>query len=188
MPLTIDRNRTAVLVMDYQNGLVGQRAQLLDRAEEVLAGVRRAGLPVFYVAVRFRDGYPEIGARNKTFSSVKEQKRLLESDPASDIHPRVAPQPGEVVFTKRRIGPFSTTDIDVVLRGRDLTTLVLLGYATSGVVLSTVRWAVDIDYSLIVVEDCCDDDDPEVHRVLMEKIYPRHGEVVSSKELLAALG
>ena len=51
------------------------------------------------------------------------------------------PQAHEVIVTKRRVGAFSTTDLETALRAHNVTHLVLLGMATSGVVLSTVRWA-----------------------------------------------
>ena len=55
-----------------------------------------------------------------------------------------------------------------------------MGHSTSGVILSTVRLAADLDYHLIVVEDGCADRDEEVHSLLMEKVFPRQGTVVSS--------
>jgi nicotinamidase-related amidase len=54
-------------------------------------------------------------------------------------------------------------------------------------VLSTVRWAADADYELIVLEDCCADADEEVHRVLMQKVFPRQAMVVQAQEFLQAL-
>jgi nicotinamidase-related amidase len=62
-----------------------------------------------------------------------------------------------------------------------------MGHATSGVILSTVRLAADLDYQLIVVEDGCADRDPEVHKLLMEKVFPRQATVVSSKEMVEAV-
>jgi nicotinamidase-related amidase len=60
--------------------------------------------------------------------------------------------------------------------------LVLTGIATSGVVLSTLRQAADLDFRLTVVRDGCADSDPEVHRVLMDKVFPRQAKVVSASE------
>ena len=100
----------------------------------------------------------------------------------------MAPQSGDVVVTKRRVDAFATTDLETVLKARDVTTLVLLGIATSGVVLSTVRWAADADYDMVVVADCCADADEEVHRLLIEKVFPRQATVVDSADLLRALG
>jgi nicotinamidase-related amidase len=190
-PMHIDTQHTAVLIMDYQNdivsGVTARYPHLMDRAAAVLAGARRAGLPVIYVVVRFRPGYPEVSARNKIFSSLKASGRLAEGTPGAEIHASVAPQAGEIVVTKRRVGAFSTTDMETVLRAHNVTTLVLLGIATSGVVLSTVRWAADADYELLVVDDCCADGDEEVHRVLTQKVFPRQVTVLDSAAFLQAL-
>ncbi len=186
--LSLERDSTAIIIMDYQNDILSgfstDQGNLLERAASVLQGARQAGIPVIYVVVRFRQGYPEVLPRSRQRYSGG---RLMEGTPGAEIHPAVAPQPGEVVVAKRRTGPFSTTDIDAVLHAMGTTTLALMGVSTSGCVLSTVRWAADIDYNLVVVADCCADRDPEVHRVLTEKVFPRQAAVVTSQEFLAAL-
>jgi nicotinamidase-related amidase len=103
------------------------------------------------------------------------------------VHSRLAPQAGDVLVAKGRVGAFSTTDLETILRAKGITTLVLMGIATSGVVLSTVRWAADADYELVVVEDCCADADEEVHRVLTQKVFPRQTSVVQSITVIEAL-
>ena len=190
---TIDPARTAVLVMDYENDIVGTlpedvRGPLIERASTVLKEARQAKLQIIYVVVRFRYGYPEVNPQNKLFGSLKQSGRLLEGTPGAEIDPRVAPQPGDIVVTKRRVGAFSTTDLETILRARNISKLVLFGISTSGVVLSTVRWAADMDYSLAVVSDVCADRDPEVNRVLMDKVFPWQATVVTSREFLKAIG
>ncbi len=88
---------------------------------------------------------------------------------------------------KHRVNALYATGLDLVLRANDIETLVILGYATSGVVLSTVRYAADLDYRLIVVEDCCSDQDPEVHDFLTQRIFPRQADMLSSEEVINAL-
>lgn len=189
--LTLDKAHSALLVMDYQNDVVsnftGNAPDLLHRASTVLNAVREAGLLVIYVVVRFRQGYPEISPTNKVLGRIRAAGLLVEGSPGSQIHPQVEPQADEVVVTKRRIGAFSTTDLATVLKAREITSLILMGIATSGVVLSTVRWAVDADYELIVLEDCCADRDEEVHRLLMTKVFPGQARVISSTELILGL-
>ena len=190
--LSFERDKTAVLLMDYQHDIVGflpedSQNELLAKASTVLAGARRAGIPVIYVVVRFREGYPEISPQDVARRGIKESGRLREGTPGAEIHPAVAPQPGEVVVTKRRTGPFSATDLASVLNARGIGTLVLMGISTSGCVLSAVRWGADIDYRLIVLADCCGDRDEEVHRVLTEKVFPRQATVVTSQEFLRAV-
>ncbi len=188
----LEKDRTAVLIMDYQNGILGNlpeatQSVLLDGAVEILDASRAAGLRVIYIAVRFREGYPEVSPRNKSFGALKNSRRLLEGTPGAEIHARVAPKPGEIALSKRRIGAFSTTELETILRANGITNLVLLGVSTSGVILSTVRWAADMDYSLAVISDLCADSDEEVHRVLMEKVFPRQANVTTKGEFLEAL-
>jgi nicotinamidase-related amidase len=103
------------------------------------------------------------------------------------VHPVLAPTPGDVVITKHRVSAFAGTDLEMVLRANGIDTLVLTGIATSGVVLSTIRHAADADYRLIVVADCCSDPDPEVHRVLVEKVFARPAMVTTADTVVGAL-
>ena len=76
----------------------------------------------------------------------------------------------------------------MALRANDVHDLVIFGYATSGVILSTVRYAADLDYNLTVVEDCCSDSDVDIHEFLTQRIFPRQAEVVGSDDVIRALG
>jgi nicotinamidase-related amidase len=76
----------------------------------------------------------------------------------------------------------------VLLRAAGADALVLAGIATSGVVLSTLRQAADLDYRLTVLADACTDADPEVHRVLTEKVFPRQALITSTEEWIESLG
>ena len=169
--LKIDAARSVILIEDFQQRIVNNVASepeaVVRNAARVLEGARSAGIPVIYVVHR---GGP-----------------FAEYAPDVEIHEGVAPAEGERIVTKTKTAPFSTTSLDVDLREMGKDTLVVMGVATSGCVLSTVRWAFDIGYKFIVVADACSDADPEVHRVLTEKVYPRQGTVVSTDEFLAAI-
>ncbi len=191
--IEIDKSATAVLLMDYQNDMVErvpeqERKVLLDSAMSVLASARKAGMPVVYIVVKFRNGYPEVSPRNKLFSMVKKGGRLLDGTPATEIYASVAPAPADVVLTKVRVGAFSTTALETLLRARGITSLVLLGIATSGVVLSTVRWAADMDYGLTVIADGCADFNADTHRVLLENVFPAQANVITASAFKAAMG
>jgi nicotinamidase-related amidase len=111
----------------------------------------------------------------------------MEGSAGSEIHAAVAARPGDVVVTKHRVSAFAGTDLEIVLRANGIETLILTGIATSGVVLSTIRHAADADYRLIVVADCCADPDPEVHRVLIEKVFARPATVTMAEAIIGAL-
>jgi len=113
--------------------------------------------------------------------------RFADGDPGAVIHPAVAPADGDIIVTKRRVSAFAGSDLEVVLRAAGTEHLVLTGIATSGVVLSTLRQAADLDYRLTVLADGCLDADPEVHQVLTGKVYPRQADVRSIAEWMQSL-
>jgi nicotinamidase-related amidase len=173
---------SALLVMDVQVGIVaryGDPEELLDRLAEAVDAARSAGVPVIYVRVAFRPGHPEVSASNRGFSALAATGAFDESAAQTQIHPRVAPREGEVVVLKRRISAFAGSDLSEVLRAGGIDTLVLTGIATSGVVLSTLRQAADLDFGLVVLSDAVADADPEVHQVLINKVFPRQAEVTT---------
>ncbi|MGH7996419.1 MAG: cysteine hydrolase family protein [Opitutaceae bacterium] len=190
-PLSIDPATTALLVMDFQTLIAESHATdrdaLLGRTAGLIDAARAATIPVIYVVVGFRPGYPEISSRNRSFAGLKTSGRFSAGCGGAEIHPVVAPKPGEIVVTKHRVGAFAGTDLEMILRARGARTLLLAGIATSGVVLSTVRHAADADYEMIVVGDCCSDPDPEVHRVLLDRVFARQACVATAASVIGSL-
>ena len=188
--ITIDRDQTAVLIMDYQNDVVNRfmqvEASVLQRAADLLKSARAAQIPIIHVTISFRPGYPEV-PESGVFAMVRSSGLLQEGTVDAAIHEAVAPQPGDVVVTKKRIGAAAGSDLEQVLRSKRRTHLVLLGVATSGVVLSTARWAADADYTMNIVSDCCFDRDPEVHRVLIEKVLAGMAPAMTAAEFSEAI-
>jgi nicotinamidase-related amidase len=172
--------------MDLQVGVIERYSVgsevLLDTVSTATRAARSRDVPVVYVRVGFRPGTPEVSGRNRTFSAIASSGGFAETDPSTQIHPAIAPHPEDIVVTKRRVSAFTGSDLDVVLRSLEVHSLVLSGIATSGVVLSTLRQAADFDYQLTVLRDACVDSDPEVHRVLMDKVFPRQAVVVETDE------
>jgi nicotinamidase-related amidase len=184
----IDPQRTALLVMDYQPGIVDMLdapEPLLARAREAIDLVRRAGGHVGYVRVAFEDAdFDAVPPSSAMGARVASARQAMHADaPTTQVHDAVAPQAGDIVVRKVRVGAFSTTDLDAQLRERGVDTLVLAGISTSGVVLSTVRDASDRDYRVLVLADASADPDPEVHAFLTERIFPRQAEVITVAEL-----
>ena len=184
----IDPRRAALLVMDYQNGVVDmldETDDLLARAADAIATVRGAGGHIGYVRVAFDDAdleaFPPTSGMGKR---VGASGRALHNDsPNTAVHERVAPEPGDIVVRKVRVGAFSTTDLDDQLRQRGVDTLILAGISTSGVVLSTLRDASDRDYRVIVLADATADREADVHAFLTERIFPRQADVITVAEL-----
>jgi nicotinamidase-related amidase len=122
-----------------------------------------------------------VPTRNKAFAALAAAPGMMaDGTPETDIHPRLRPEPADLLLRKTRVGAFSTTNLADELARRDIDTLLLSGIATSGVVLSTLRDAADRDYRLVVLADCCADADPLVHQVLTERVFPRQADVITA--------
>ena len=191
-PLTLNTGQTALLMADFHlegmgdNPIVQERGTV-QTSRAVLEAARKADMLVIYIVVNFRPGYPEISERNLIFSERKTSGPVPPTDPVSLIIPEVQPLPHEPVVVKHRVNAFFGTELEIILRAHAIDTLVLLGHATSGVILSTVRYAADADYRLVVVEDGCADRDAEVHAWLIQRIFPRQATVVRAEAIIQAL-
>lgn len=190
--LSIDTAKTALLVMDCQNGVLGLlapevRRSLLSTLNGVLSASRDSGIPVIYVIVRFRNGHPEVCGRNALFRGVKESGALCEGDQSAEVAQEIAPQAHDIVVTKKRVSAFTGSDLEVILRSQGIETLVLTGVQTLGVIESTARSAADMDYSVVVLKDGCADPDPQAHMAAIDYVLPFSATVVSSDDLVRHL-
>lgn len=187
---TLDPRRTAFLTLDIQTALVGfyakQAAEFISAVTSLLACARSLNTTVIHVKVGFRPGFPEVSERNRLFSSFTknpEYARMLNTE-WLNLHPALEARPDEPVLTKPRISAFEGTDLKVLLRSKNIDTLVLFGIITSGVVLSTALEAMDQDYRVLIVRDACADSDPELHTCLLDRLLAKRTDVVTAAQVL----
>ncbi len=183
---------TALLVMDCKVGIVNSltsadKDRVLKNVFRVLEAARKAGIPVIYVCVQFRDGYPEVSPRNTLFSGVKVAGRLRQTQPDAKICDELRPRSDEPVVTKKRISAFTGSDLEVILRSKGIDTLVLTGVSSLGVIESTARFAFDMDYRIFVLGDCCADRDPESNQLALTRFLPRISTVSSTDDFVASI-
>ena len=181
---------TVLIVQDIQGAVVpgfGGDDALLERLQRATAAARRASIPVLFGRVAFRSDYPDVSNSNALFGPLRTMMDFTESNPDLGHHPSVTPEEGDITFMKRRVSSFTGSDLEVILRSQEARRLVLAGVATSGVVLSTLREAADRDYEIVVLSDGCADADPEVHRVLMEKVFPMQATVMTVDDWIGGL-
>ncbi len=136
------------------------------------------------MGIGFEPGYPEIGPRNSRFSRLKEQGAFLKGSDSARTHPAIF-KPGDTVLYKNRVSVFAGSPLQLILQARGIENLVLMGIATSRVVLSTLCQAGDLDYQCTVVKDACFDADAEVHRVLTEKVFAAQARVLTAADFQA---
>jgi nicotinamidase-related amidase len=132
--------------------------------------------------VSFRTGQPEVSRRNTMFGSPGARGRMIVGTEEVRIHRVVAPRTGDLVLTRPRTSAFAGSPLAEVLRARDISTVVLAGTATSGVVLATACAADDLDYSVVVLRDAVADPSARVHQVLIDGVLPQYGRVATVED------
>ncbi|GAA1950119.1 hydrolase [Kitasatospora viridis] len=185
---TLDQN-TALVLIDLQNGIVAMPTQPYGADEVVANGValaeafRAKGLPVVLVRVTFAaDGSDALRGRTE---APRPGGALPEGWDV--IIDRLAGHDGDIRVTKRNWGAFYGTDLDLQLRRRGVTQIVLGGVATSIGVESTARAAHEHGYHVTLATDAMADLDGEAHRNSVERIFPRLGETGTTEEVLTLL-
>lgn len=191
----MDPARSALLLLDLQLGylaMLPDQGRLLRPVARAATAARTAGMRVVYLGVSFRTGQPEVSRRNTMFGSLSARGRMIVGSDEVRIHPDVAPRAGDLVLTRPRTSAFAGSSLAEVLRAADVSTLVLAGTATSGVVLATVCAADDLDYSVVVLGDAVADANPRVSDLLVRDVFPQYGRVATvddfSRELASRAG
>jgi nicotinamidase-related amidase len=185
--MKLDPKKTAVLSLDVQEGILGLvpgAEACFPHAALVMETARKGGFFIMHVGIGFDPGYPEISPHNKRFAMLKERGSFLKGTDSAKTHHAIY-QPGDRVLYKHRVSAFAGNSLQMVLHSQGIEHLVLFGIATSGIVLSTLRAAADLDYQCTVIKDACFDRDEEVHRVLTEKVFASQAAVLTAKEFQA---
>ena len=186
--MKLDPQKTAFLTLDLQKGIFGNMPdseRTMPVAAKAVAFARKNQFRVVHVGLGFSEGHPEIPDFESPFLRVKQNNLFVKGTPSAEFHGDIF-HPDDLVIYKQRVGAFSDNHLERVLRSRRIEHLVFFGIATSGIVLSTLRRAFDLDFRSVVLKDACFDSDQEVHRVLTEKVFPRQAWVAETDEFIAA--
>ncbi|WP_328887281.1 isochorismatase family protein [Streptomyces sp. NBC_00316] len=179
---TLDPN-TALVVVDLQKGIVDlptahSSADVVAKSATLADAFRAKGLPV--VLVRVTGGAP-----GRTEGAQRSGQPAADW---ADIVAELGPRDGDIVVTKQQWGAFYGTDLDLQLRRRGVTQVVVTGIATSIGVESTARSAHEHGYHVTVVTDAVTDMDGGAHTNSIEKIFPRLGETDTTEAIVKLLG
>jgi nicotinamidase-related amidase len=131
------------------------RRGTLANAAVAIAKSRAAGVPIGYVRVGFSPDYREVSPTSPLFQGAKKAGLFKLGTWGTEVHPDLAPRPGDFDIVKHRVSPFYATSLEALLRGNGVRRLYLLGVSTSGAVLSAAKDGHDRDYEIVIVADAC---------------------------------
>jgi nicotinamidase-related amidase len=184
--------RTALVVVDLQGGILAAPTQpvpateVLARSVELADAFRARDLPVVLVRVTASpDGADTVSSRTDVARSGATPPARPEGWDL--LSPALHTAASDVVVTKRSWGAFYGTDLDLQLRRRGVTQVVLSGIATSIGVESTARAAHEHGYHVSLVVDAMSDLSAAAHEASVTRIFPRLGETGTTAQLIAAL-
>jgi nicotinamidase-related amidase len=185
----IDRSKTALVVIDLQKGIVGRQTAphasdiVVKNAVTIAEAFRKNGMPVFLVRIAFA------ADRKDALDPVCDAPRPAQTPPPdwTEIVPEMGPKQGDFVITKHQWGAFYGTELDLELRRRGMTTIVLCGISTNIGVESTARFAFEYGYNQVFAEDAMSALSLEEHVFSVTKIFPRIGLVRRTGEIVADL-
>lgn len=185
--LQLDPNKTALVLIDLQNAIVGMNtephtaAQVVENSKRLAEAFRAHGASVVYVRVDLN---------NFLKLPVDQPHNMGDTPPppvASEIAATAGFRPGDILLTKRHWGAFAGTDLEHQLKTRGVDTVVLTGISTNAGVESTARQGTGLGFGFVLVEDACAGHDAEQHRFAFEKTFPRLARVRITDEVIAAL-
>lgn len=196
MATQFDAKKTALLLLDLQVGFLGRLPKetsdaVVTNAVSAIGTARQHGAQLAFVrAVLDEAAVKAIPDHSPAFAPIKAKKEMaamMHPDaPTTQLDSRITLRKGDLTFRKGRYGTFMRYPSNGLLeefKEKGIDTIIIGGVVTSGAVLSAVRQLADLDYRLVVLEDCCADFDADLHKVLMEKVLPTQAKIIQSKEL-----
>ncbi len=201
---TINLERTAIVVVDMQGVFcdpdgavyIPDAPKVVTPIQRILAAGRAAGVPIIYLRHVVRGDGSDTGRMRDLYPGV--DAILDRSLPSVQIIDALAPLPGDIVVDKLFFSGFHNTDLDTILRARDVDTVVICGTVTNVCCESTVRDAAHREYKVIVVADACAAQPypdmgwgaltaEEVQRVTLTVMAHEFGEVTQTQDLIDRL-
>ena len=192
-------SRTAVIAVHMQHDIVAadgafggffaaQAAErdVIGQVGQLLEAARRSGATAVYTRVAWQPGYPDLVANSPLLAMTKQSQCLVEGSAKAEIVPQLSPQDGDVVVTHQRVGGFSASQLDGILRSRGVNTVLFAGVATNASVEGTARQASDLGYRTIIVADACSAADQGSHDASIASLGLL-GEITTTAEAVEAL-
>jgi ureidoacrylate peracid hydrolase len=190
MPYRVDRidpRKTALIVVDMENDFVAPGAPMetpagramLPALKRALAFCREQGIHVIYTTHAHRRDGCDMGRFADLWSPIRQRTGLMDGEPGIEIYPEVASRAGEIVIKKHRYSAFYGTDLEIILRGLGVDTVIITGVTTENCCHATARDALFRDYKVVFLSDATGTFDyPDVGQGAMPAAEVHHATLV----------
>jgi nicotinamidase-related amidase len=186
--LNINPEKTAVVVIDLQNGITAMKTEpysaekVIENTVRLLDAVRKKGMTVFLV---------NVGPSPDMKDALHPLAEITFTRPYDaswcELVPQLNVQSSDILITKHQWGAFYDTGLDLQLRRRGIDTIILCGIATNIGVESTARYAYERGYNQIFVEDALSARSAEEHEYPLKYIFPRIGLIRDASTIIDSL-
>lgn len=201
MPNSIDPKTSALLILHWQNELVKPGGLVstplpgilaasgtIQRLQDALQASRKAGALVVYVNASHRKGYPEVPRIAAPLAAgLVASNAFIRGTWGAQVIDELEPREDDIEIANYSTSAFIYTELDLILRNRGITTVVLAGLATNWVVESTARDAFNRGYAVWTLADCCNSSSTEAHEYCIKNTLPMLGVVCNAADYVEAL-
>lgn len=201
-PAALDPERTAVVLIEFQNEFtspggklhdavkgVMESTDMLNNAQALVKAARAKGCLIVHCPITFTDDYSEL--RRDAYgilANVKAGGAFKKSDWGGAICDAMAPQPGDIVVEgKRGLCGFASTNLDFILGQRRIENIALAGFLTNCCVESSMRTGYEKGYHVFTITDSCAATSQEAHDAAITHTFPMFSVPVSHTEFLEKL-
>jgi nicotinamidase-related amidase len=200
--MAIDPQTTAVVLIEYQNDFTSEGGVLHNAVEEVMGktnmlantkrvvdAARAAGVTVMHAPITFAKGYGELSAHPYgILKGVVDGQCFVKGSWGAAIIDELAPREGDIVIEgKRGLDTFASTNLDFILRSKEITTIALGGFLTNCCVESTMRTGYEHGYQVLTLTDCMAAASLEQHDNAITFDFPMFSRPTTSGEFIGAL-
>ncbi len=200
----IDPRKTALIVVDMENDFIAPGApmetpagrEMLPNLKQAIAFCREHGIRVMYTAHAHRRDGCDMGLFDDLWPPIASRAGLVDGEPGIEIYPEIAPRADEIVIKKHRYSGFYGTDLEIVLRGLGVDTVVVTGVTTENCCHATARDAMFRDFKVVFLSDATATFDypdvgqggmsaDDVHRATLVILSVSTADVMTTEEFIA---
>ncbi len=186
----IDPKRTALLLWDMEYAIAPNAfnfKEMVPKLKDLSALARKIGVPVFYsqqIAFDLEKEEAPVWVRVRNRRAGGGQGSPIPTGKhGHDIIDELNPEPRDIVFQKRRPDGFIGTDLDLMLRNKGVSTVIMGGVATEGGVEGTARTGRNLGYYMVVLKDCVGSRNRELHDMALNLMEKTHFDVATANEV-----